>query len=94
MEKVKEFLSFNSMITPSIIKALFRIGVGICLLAGVIGIINGVRANYGGGMQVIYALLIIVFGPIIVRIYCELLIVIFKINDTLTDIKTLLKDKQ
>ena len=94
MEKVKEFLSFNSMITPSIIKILFRIGVGLCLLAGLIGIINGIRANYGGGMQVIYALLIIVFGPIVVRIYCELLIVIFKINDTLTDIKTLLKDKQ
>ncbi len=32
-------------------------------------------------------------GPIAARIYCELLIVIFSINDTLTEIKNLLINK-
>lgn len=94
MEKIKEFLNFNSMITPNVIKGLFRIGVVICLLAGLIGIINGARAPYGGGMQVIFGILTIIIGPLAVRIYCELLIVIFKINDTLKDIKGLLNGKE
>jgi len=32
-------------------------------------------------------ILAVVFGPLIMRIYCEWLIVLFRINDTLTDIR-------
>ena len=31
-------------------------------------------------------ILAVVFGPLVMRIYCEWLIVLFRINDTLTEI--------
>ena len=94
MEKYKDYLEFKKMIVPIIIKFLFWIGVALCLLLGLIQIIKGASANYGGGGMVLTGLLTMLVGPLAVRIQCELLIVIFSINDTLTDIKGLLgKDK-
>ena len=36
-------------------------------------------------------LLVLLLGPITVRIYCELVMVVFRINETLTDIKNELR---
>ncbi len=44
--------------------------------------------------QVFAGISLLVLGPISVRISCELLIVIFSINDTLTDVKNLLQSEQ
>lgn len=81
------------MVTPVIIQILFWIGVVVSVIGGLISIVRGAGASYGGGGMVLVGLLWIFLGPIIVRIYCELLIVIFSINDTLTDIKNQLKAK-
>jgi len=43
----------------------------------------GVVACILGGIGI----LAVVFGPPVMRIYCEWLIVLFRINDTLTDIR-------
>jgi hypothetical protein len=77
---MKEFLHFEKMITTSIIKFVFWIGAGLSILAGLIIMIDG-------GVAVLLGLLTIVFGPIVVRIYCELLIVFFKIHEALQDLK-------
>ena len=85
---MKEFLSFRRMITPSIIQIIFWIGVVVSIIAGLVGIGAGFAGGSGnGGALVLNGLLTLLIGPIIVRIYCELLIVIFRINDTLTDIR-------
>ena len=39
------------------------------------------------------ALALIIGGPLLLRLYCELLIVIFRMNSTLTEIKGALKKK-
>ncbi|MFY0761550.1 DUF4282 domain-containing protein [Metabacillus dongyingensis] len=42
---------------------------------------------YGGGAQIFAGLFMILLGPFVIRIYCELLIVMFKMNEALQDIK-------
>ena len=83
---MKEFLHFDKMITTSIIKFVFWIGAGLSILSGLIIMIIGVAFD-GGGVAVLLGLLTILFGPIVVRIYCELLIVFFKIHEAIQDLK-------
>lgn len=90
----EDFLNFEKMLTPLTIKILFWVGVVLMALAGLASIISGIGADYGGGKVVMSGLLMIVLGPVIVRIYCELLNVIFSVNDTLTDIKNFREEKQ
>ena len=80
---IKEFLNFDKMITPSIIKFVFWIGSGLTILFGLIIMISGAASDYGGGAEVFLGLLTILIGPFIIRIYCELLILFFKIHETL-----------
>lgn len=93
----KDMTNFDRMITPIILKVLFWLGVIISVIAGIFvffgGIISGViNGDFG---QILGALfggpLTIVIGILVTRIYAELLIVIFQINESLTDIKQLLK---
>ena len=61
------------------------------MLAGIVYVIVGV-SGHGGGAMVLAGLLVILLGPVVVRVYCEILIVIFSINDTLTEIKNKMRD--
>lgn len=63
------------------------------LIIGVVSIVGGAAARYGGGAMVLSGLMWILLGPIASRIYCELLIVVFSINGTLTEVRDLLKSK-
>jgi len=77
-DKMKDFLFFRKMITPVIIQILFWAGVAFTVIGGIV-------AMFTTGF--LYGLAMVVLGPIGVRIWCELLIVLFKVNDTLTDIR-------
>ena len=87
MTPMQEFLSFRRMITPVIIQILFWVGVVLCVLGGLISIIQGASAHYGGGGAVLGGLLTMLLGPVLVRVYCEILIIFFRINETLSDIR-------
>lgn len=65
------------MITPILVQAVFWIGSAASIIAGLIAIGSD---NAGSGI------LFIIFGPFMIRIYCELLILFFRMNETLTDI--------
>ncbi len=90
---MEDFLKFRKMITPVIIQIIFWVGVVASVLAGLISIVGGASASYGGGMMVLAGLLWIFVGPIIVRIYCEILIVLFSINDRLSEISNSLTNR-
>ena len=88
------------MVTPVIIRFLFWIGFIASLIGGAViffgGIIGGISNSeigtilggfFGGPLAAI-------FGILIVRIYCELLILFFRIIETLTDIKKILTAKK
>ncbi len=72
-----DFISFRRMLTPTVIQLLFWLGVAACVIGGFVMLARG---------AVLMGIIYIILGPIAVRVYCELLIVIFRINDTLTDI--------
>jgi predicted Zn finger-like uncharacterized protein len=91
-----EYLTFRKMVVPVIIQAIFWLLVGLIILAALIYVI--MAAISGVGMAIIIALAGAIIGVpvyiLIIRIYCELLIVVFRMNSTLTDIKTLLEKQQ
>lgn len=91
---MKKYLNFDVMITPTIIKILFWIGVAASLLGGIIFFFSGLAtmfsgfrgAFFGGLFTMISGVFIAVFGVLVSRIYCELIIVVFKALEKLTSI--------
>jgi hypothetical protein len=84
MDESSDFLSFRKMITPIIIQILFWLGVIIAIIFGIVSIVYGVvRSDIP---TLLYGLLVLILGPLVVRIYCEILILFFRINETLTEI--------
>ena len=81
---MRDFLAFRTMITPVVIQILFWVGVALCIIFGIGYILVGSRYGAAGPF---YGLMLIIFGPLVVRIYCEILIIFFRINETLTEIK-------
>ncbi|AZB42486.1 DUF4282 domain-containing protein [Bacillus sp. FJAT-42376] len=79
---MKEFLNFNKMITPAIITIIFYIGSGISVLTGAVMVFSS-ASSMTPGLQILMGLFTLVLGPFAIRIYCELLIVLFKMNESL-----------
>ena len=88
---MNDFFSFRTMITPVIIQIIFWIGVALCIIVGLGYILVGSR--YGSASPA-YGVLILILGPVVVRIYCEILIIFFRINETLTEIKHTLDERR
>ena len=90
---MEDFLKFRKMITPVIIQILFWVGAASCVIAALVVIALSFGSSGGGAAQFLGGLLMLVLGPVLVRIYCELLILFFRMNETLTDIKNGLAKK-
>lgn len=85
------FLRFDEMLTPKIIQILFIVGAAMATLSGLTIVLAGFGAMtqnslVGFGIAVL-GLLAIVAGILIVRICCELSIVLFKIHECLVEIR-------
>ena len=83
---MKELLNFDNMVTPKIIQVIYWLLLAGCVISGLstlFGLLGQGRffAGLFGGI------LIIVFGALFVRIWCELLIVLFKMNEALQEIR-------
>ncbi|CAM9126982.1 MULTISPECIES: DUF4282 domain-containing protein [Acinetobacter] len=84
---MNNLLTLNDMLTPKIVTVLYwlgLIGVVIAALTTLFGF--GYGAYTGFFSRLFSAILIIVFGGLAVRVYSELLIVIFKIHENLKKI--------
>ena len=84
MNDFNDFLTFRKMITPTIIQIIFWIGIVLCVVGGIVYIVLGAVRDTASG--VLYGLVTLIIGPLVVRIYCELLILMFRMNDSLTEI--------
>ena len=73
---MKELLNYQYMITPGILKILSYVAMVGCVIAGIFALF--VEPISGIGM--------IVLGPIVARIYTELMLVIFEIHSELKKI--------
>ena len=98
---MKRFFSFERMVTPIIIKIFFWIGLILSILTGIGVFIGALIMGFNDGSVggILIGLLGGILGGIIsflllgltVRIYAELLILAFRINETLTDVKQILE---
>jgi hypothetical protein len=90
-----DFLSFKYMITMPVIQVLFYIFAGLTVLGGLFMMLMGLlNITSGGAVGILIGLLTIVIGPVVVRLYAEFVMVIFRINATLNDIRTELQSRR
>lgn len=88
---MQEFFSFRKMITPTIIRFIFWIGSGLMVIGGLVAFFSSL-GRYGDAAGAIVGLLTILVGPVVVRIICEQVILFFRINETLSEIRSDLQD--
>ena len=81
---MRDFLAFRRMLSPIIVQIAFWVGAITAVSLGIYDIITD---------QVINGIILIILGPIVVRLACEWVILIFRINETLTEIKNGLTEK-
>jgi len=84
-----DFISFRTMITLKIIQIVYIVGAVIVTLGG-LGMLFGRNDNgYGSIMPSgpFMGLLTIIVGNVFWRMWCELIIVLFRINKTLGHIE-------
>jgi hypothetical protein len=84
--EIKDLLYLNKMILPTIITVIYWVGsvlVVLAVLATGLGIIATTRNSLQGLLTILFGIPLGVLG---VRLYCELLVVIFKINNNLQKI--------
>ena len=74
---MKQFINYEYMITPGVVKILSYIGMLVALVVGLLGITVDPLTGIGTA----------ILGPIAVRIYAEILLIIFEIQKTLTQIR-------
>ncbi len=81
-----DFLAFRRMLVPVIIQIIFWV-----LVVGVV--VLSILLIAGGNMeQIVIGIIMLPLGPFAVRIMCESMIVVFRINETLTDLRNMIKD--
>ena len=90
---MNSILSFDKMLTPFLIKFFYWIGLIFIVFAGIMAMLGGINQSAMGYelKGVFGGLLFIVVGGILLRISCELMILIFRIYDVLVDIKSRLE---
>jgi len=81
---LKQFFTFQRMLMPLLVQLLFWLGLLAILLTAVSDFI---------AHEVWQGILVLLLGPVLVRLCCELLVVIFRINETLTDINNHLRKR-
>lgn len=78
--KIKDILFFRTLLATSLFQLFFWIGSVACLLTGIVDLFY----------EPLLGLMLIFLGPLFLRLVCEYLIVLFRINNTLTEIKEML----
>lgn len=90
---MKDFFSFRRMITPYIIMIIFWVAI-VVLVISLVGASIGLLSSKSSAL---FLCLIwplgLPLGVLVIRIYCELLILFFRMNETLTDIKNALSNR-
>jgi hypothetical protein len=86
-----DLVRWDVFITPKIVKTFFAIAVGLSIVLGLAGIIAGLTAmaiNPFTGMIWIFASFVWVgFAVIGSRIACEVILILFRINEHLAAIR-------
>lgn len=77
-----DFLSFRYLITPPLVQVIYVLGAILVTIGGLLTMVGTT-----GRPEVLSGLLIIVFGNLIWRVYMELVMLLFRINDGIQGIE-------
>jgi len=88
-----KFFRFEKMVTPIIIQIIFWVGFLGSMVSGLFMIGFGIISSSGNFINVFIGIFSLFLGPIIIRIYCEMLIVVFKMQQSLMSIRDLLAEQ-
>ena len=80
-DRMASFLSFDIMITPMIMKIIYIVGSVVIVLASLVAMFTGGIAGFFGGL--IGGAIALVFF----RVWCEILILFFKMRGDIQQIK-------
>ena len=89
-----DFLKFRRMITPIIIQIVFWIGIIGIVVLGILAIVDGVSDESDVGEVIIGGVLILIIGPLLWRVFCEVLILTFRIIENLADLRNIITGKR
>ena len=76
---MNEYLTFRKMITPVFIQVIFWIVVAVIVIAALVQFANGAPVE---------GIVLLVLGPLAARVYAEILMVIFRINDNVAALRS------
>ena len=79
------------MLTPLLVQVIFWIASLGCIVMGIMQIAQARPDGVLDQIQLLRGVAWMIFGPLAVRLACEAVILFFRINETLTEIKNKLK---
>ncbi len=89
---MRGWLHFDSMVTPKIITFFYWLMLAGAAITGLVLLFKGFGtmkySGFAGFGMVVAAPIVAGFIALLSRIYCEILIVLFKINEALQDIRS------
>ncbi|MCD5408317.1 DUF4282 domain-containing protein [Candidatus Bipolaricaulota bacterium] len=72
----KEFIAFRKLVTPMIMPVVFWVGVAIAVIMGIVTLVDGAR--FGSARLIVLGIITLFFGPVFVRVLCELVLTFFR----------------
>lgn len=90
-EYMRDLLQFDSMVTPKIITFIYWVLLAASAIGGLVLLGKGLGvmkySGFAGFGMIVAAPILVVVLALLARIYCEIMIVLFKINEALQDIR-------
>jgi len=88
---MRDLLQFDSMVTPKIITFIYWVLLAASAISGLVLLGKGLGvmkySGFAGFGMIVAAPILVVVLALLARIYCEIMIVLFKINEALQDIR-------
>lgn len=84
---MEDFLTFRRMVTPILVQILYWALTALAIIGGLIILIVG-----EGAAERFAGLLWMLLGPLAIRVWAEFIILAFRINETLTEIRRELRE--
>lgn len=85
---MRDLAHFDSMVTPKIVTFIYWLLLAAIALAGLALLGMGFSQGFGIGVASLVGVpAIVALWALLARIYCEIMIVLFKMNEALQDIR-------
>ena len=89
---MRNWLYFDTMVTPKIITFIYWLMLAAAAISGLVLLFKGFGVmkwnGFAGFGMVVAAPILAAVSALLARVYCEIMIVLFKINEALQDIRS------